>query len=402
LKEWFEKGKILVFVVRQDDADSLFRQLNTAGYPCRPLHGGIDQVDRDEIITDFKQHKLNLMIATSVASRVLDVKDLNLVVNYNVPSHLEDYIHRSGRTGRAGRKGTAVTFVTPDEENHAVFLVKAFEQSSSAVPADLKAMAENFQKKKDSGQYVKMLGSGFVGKGYKFDESDQKKLVEERKREKLALGIEDEGESDEQEEGGADEEEDEGVIRKKDAFKEPTASELQAAFLGNAVMLPSSDPLAHLDIAAQAVAQLASSGGGVIVARTGAASTDAAQKAKNMLLALVAQKQAGQKKEEEKNHFESEIEINDFPQNARWKVTHKDAMSRICDWTDCCITTKGTYVAPGKTVPPGEQKLYLLIEGPTHEAVKNARLEVKKILDEAVAMMPFQSPEGRTGKYSVV
>jgi len=212
----------------------------------------------------------------------------------------------------------------------------------------------------------------------------------------------DEGESDEQEEGGADEEEDEGVIRKKDAFKEPTASELQAAFLGNAVMLPSSDPLAHLDIAAQAVAQLASSGGGVIVARTGAASTDAAQKAKNMLLALVAQKQAGQKKEEEKNHFESEIEINDFPQNARWKVTHKDAMSRICDWTDCCITTKGTYVAPGKTVPPGEQKLYLLIEGPTHEAVKNARLEVKKILDEAVAMMPFQSPEGRTGKYSVV
>ena len=65
------------------------------------------------------------MVATSVAGRGLDVKDLVLVVNYNCPNHLEDYVHRVGRTGRAGRKGTAYTFITPGEEKFAPSLVKA-------------------------------------------------------------------------------------------------------------------------------------------------------------------------------------------------------------------------------------------------------------------------------------
>ena len=76
-------------------------------YPCLCLHGGMDQYDRDNTITDFKNGMRRVLVATSVAGRGLDVKDLTLVVNYNCPNHLEDYVHRVGRTGRAGRKGNA-------------------------------------------------------------------------------------------------------------------------------------------------------------------------------------------------------------------------------------------------------------------------------------------------------
>jgi ATP-dependent RNA helicase DDX46/PRP5 len=66
-----------------------------------------------------------------------------------------------------------------------------------------------------------------------------------------------------------------------------------------------------------------------------------------------------------KPHFESELEVNDFPQHARWKVTHKDSLQQISEFTGAAITTRGQYYPPGKGVPPGERRLYLLIEGPT-------------------------------------
>lgn len=73
---------------------------------CRLIcvSAGIDQYDRDSIINDFKNGVCRLMVATSVAARGLDVKQLILVVNYNCPNHYEDYVHRAGRTGRAGNK----------------------------------------------------------------------------------------------------------------------------------------------------------------------------------------------------------------------------------------------------------------------------------------------------------
>lgn len=77
-------------------------------------------MDRDYTIDDFKRKVRTLMVATSVAGRGLDVKDLVLVINYHCPNHLEDYVHRVGRTGRAGRKGTAYTFISPDVRAHQV------------------------------------------------------------------------------------------------------------------------------------------------------------------------------------------------------------------------------------------------------------------------------------------
>ncbi len=69
------------------------------GYPCLSLHGAKDQSDRESTINDFKSGVSNVLVATCIAARGLDVKDLVLVVNYEVPNHHEDYVHRVGRTG---------------------------------------------------------------------------------------------------------------------------------------------------------------------------------------------------------------------------------------------------------------------------------------------------------------
>lgn len=76
----------------------------------------------------------SILVATSVAARGLDVKDLVLVVNYDVPNHHEDYVHRVGRTGRAGNKGTAITFISDEEDKFAPDLVKALKDSKVPIP----------------------------------------------------------------------------------------------------------------------------------------------------------------------------------------------------------------------------------------------------------------------------
>ena len=112
-------GSAIIFVDKQEHADSLLKDLMNASYTsCGSLHGGIDQYDRDSTITDFKGGKIKILVATSVAARGLDVKELVLVVNYDCPNHYEDYVHRCGRTGRAGNKGFAHTFLTEDQGNY--------------------------------------------------------------------------------------------------------------------------------------------------------------------------------------------------------------------------------------------------------------------------------------------
>lgn len=135
-------SRTLIFVHRQESADNLLRDLLAKNYACMSLHGGKDQVDRDATISDFKAGIIPIVIATSVAARGLDVKLLKLVINFDCPNHMEDYVHRAGRTGRAGNKGTCVTFITPDQDKYAVDLQKALEASGVTVPPDLKALAD--------------------------------------------------------------------------------------------------------------------------------------------------------------------------------------------------------------------------------------------------------------------
>lgn len=160
-----EDDRTLIFVDRQEAADDLLKQLMYKGYPCMSIHGGKDQIDRDSTIQEFKAGIFPILVATSVAARGLDVKQLKLVVNYDAPNHLEDYVHRAGRTGRAGNTGTAVTFITEEQDRYAVDIAKALRQSGQEVPEPVQKLVDGFNEKVKSGKEKYTPRHGFGGKG---------------------------------------------------------------------------------------------------------------------------------------------------------------------------------------------------------------------------------------------
>jgi len=114
----------IVFCRTRDEVDQLTETLNGKGYRAEALHGGMDQQQRDRVMGRLRGGSLNLLVATDVAARGLDIDLLTHVVNYDVPSAPESYVHRIGRVGRAGREGTAITLAEPREHN----MIKAIER----------------------------------------------------------------------------------------------------------------------------------------------------------------------------------------------------------------------------------------------------------------------------------
>ena len=108
----------LVFCRTRVEVDSLVETLNAHGYRADALHGGMQQRQRDAVMNRFRAGKADLLIATDVAARGLDVAQLSHVLNYDLPSAPDAYVHRIGRTGRAGREGTAITLMEPREHRH--------------------------------------------------------------------------------------------------------------------------------------------------------------------------------------------------------------------------------------------------------------------------------------------
>lgn len=104
------KPRILIFVETKVGADALCRWLRSEQFPASVIHGDKEQRERDRVMNDFRTGRTSILIATDVAQRGLDIKDVRYVVNYDVPKRVEDYIHRIGRTARAGASGTSVTF----------------------------------------------------------------------------------------------------------------------------------------------------------------------------------------------------------------------------------------------------------------------------------------------------
>jgi ATP-dependent RNA helicase DeaD len=94
------------------------------GYDAEGLHGDLSQFQRERIYKKFKSKLLNILVATDVAARGLDVNDLTHVINYSIPQDPESYVHRIGRTGRAGKQGTAITFVTSAEYRRLIHIQK--------------------------------------------------------------------------------------------------------------------------------------------------------------------------------------------------------------------------------------------------------------------------------------
>ncbi len=109
-------GQALIFTRTKRGADQVARVLEAHGHSVAKLHADRSQQQRTSALKRFSEGKVKILVATDIAARGIDVKDIAFVVNYDIPATPEDYVHRIGRTARAGRTGTAVTFVAPEQE----------------------------------------------------------------------------------------------------------------------------------------------------------------------------------------------------------------------------------------------------------------------------------------------
>uniref|UniRef100_A0A3Q1G6E7 Probable ATP-dependent RNA helicase DDX46 n=1 Tax=Acanthochromis polyacanthus TaxID=80966 RepID=A0A3Q1G6E7_9TELE len=414
LGHYQEKGSVIIFVDKQEHADGLLKDLMKASYPCMSLHGGIDQYDRDSIINDFKNGACRLMVATSVAARGLDVKQLILVVNYSCPNHYEDYVHRAGRTGRAGNKGYAYTFITEDQVRYAGDIIKALELSGSPVPPELEQLWGSFKdQQKAEGKIIKS-SSGFSGKGFKFDETEHALANERKKLQKAALGLQDSDDED----GALDiEEQIESMFNSKKRVKDLSAPGAAAGAPGTKLEMAKRLALKinaqkNLGAEAQDVMQQATNAilrGGTIMTPSVSAKTIAEQLAEKInaklnytpVEKLEEERQAAEQAETVKR-YEEELEINDFPQTARWKVTSKEALQRIGEYSEAAITIRGTYFPPGKEPKEGERKIYLAIESANELAVQKAKTEITRLIKEELIRLQNSYQPTSKGRYKVL
>lgn len=130
LKKW-GNGRILIFVETKRKADILQRYLATQHFQAASIHGDRSQADREEALSAFKLNRVQILVATDVAARGLDIPDVSLVINYDTPQNIEDYVHRIGRTGRAGNTGVAISFINESNRPVARDLYDLLTENSS-------------------------------------------------------------------------------------------------------------------------------------------------------------------------------------------------------------------------------------------------------------------------------
>ncbi|XP_026381855.1 DEAD-box ATP-dependent RNA helicase 14-like isoform X2 [Papaver somniferum] len=133
-------SKIIIFCSTKKMCDQLTRNI-TRNYGAAAIHGDKSQGERDYVLSQFRSGKAPILVATDVAARGLDVKDIRVVVNYDFPTGVEDYVHRIGRTGRAGATGLAYTFFSENDAKHASDLVKLLEGANQRVPPQIRELA---------------------------------------------------------------------------------------------------------------------------------------------------------------------------------------------------------------------------------------------------------------------
>ncbi|ONM41454.1 DEAD-box ATP-dependent RNA helicase 14 [Zea mays] len=133
-------SKILIFCTTKRMCDQLARTL-TRQFGASAIHGDKSQSEREKVLNQFRSGRSPILVATDVAARGLDIKDIRVVINYDFPTGVEDYVHRIGRTGRAGATGVAYTFFCDQDSKYAADLIKILEGANQRVPRDLEDMA---------------------------------------------------------------------------------------------------------------------------------------------------------------------------------------------------------------------------------------------------------------------
>ncbi|TID21659.1 pre-mRNA-processing ATP-dependent RNA helicase PRP5 [Venturia nashicola] len=360
------EARTLIFVDRQEAADELFLVLTQRQFAVGSMHGGREQSDRSSTIEDFKSGALPIVVATSVAARGLDVKQLKIVINYDAPTHLEDYIHRAGRTGRAGQTGTCYTFITEEQGRYAPDLCKALKQSGKEVPESLKALQDDYFEKVKSGK-AKASSRGFGGHGIE-------KIDAARDAARGVLG------------GKYATEDKEGGDKAATKDKEP---EIVIHSLADAAKRESRSPTpaqeaAHPQIQVHKREKIDTKGMDPLAAAKLAASRLTGRLTQPNAL---RSGQSVDNRGPDAGDYHATLQINDQPQKARWAVTNRTNVAKILDSTGVSITSKGIYYAPGKEPAAGElPKLYLLVEGDSEASVMEAMRELYRLLKEGAIM----------------
>jgi ATP-dependent RNA helicase DeaD len=130
-------NKCIIFCRMKREVDRLTEHLQAIGFSAKGLHGDLEQIEREEVIKSYRRNQVKIMVATDVAARGLDVKQVTHVFNYHIPFDPQSYVHRIGRTGRAGKSGKAITLVSTTE-------FKELQRIQKEVGAEMKLVTINF------------------------------------------------------------------------------------------------------------------------------------------------------------------------------------------------------------------------------------------------------------------
>ncbi len=152
------QGNILIFRRTRNGVDRLEQTLIKNGFKAEGLHGEKTQSARQIVLDKFKNNELNILIATDVASRGIDIEELDAVLNFDLPNIPETYVHRIGRTGRAGKTGASFSLCSPDEKDYVSAIQKLIKTAIPVVedhPCSVKAKVKPKQNKSKKSKYKK-------------------------------------------------------------------------------------------------------------------------------------------------------------------------------------------------------------------------------------------------------
>lgn len=167
IKKRKDYTSILIFTSTKKKVSEVSRALIRSKVPAKAISSDFDQKEREDVLLSFRSKETKVLVATDVLSRGIDIKDINLVINYDVPNDAEDYVHRIGRTARAETKGEAITLVNKDDEYKMVRIERLIERKVDKNPLDKEfGDAPNFKtdKKGGSNSGGKSKGGGYKGK----------------------------------------------------------------------------------------------------------------------------------------------------------------------------------------------------------------------------------------------
>nr|XP_057938886.1 DEAD-box helicase 3 X-linked a isoform X6 [Doryrhamphus excisus] len=157
----------LVFVETKKGADALEDFLYHEGYDCTSIHGDRSQRDREEALHQFRSGRRPILVATAVAARGLDISNVKHVINFDLPSDIEEYVHRIGRTGRVGNLGLATSFFNDKNSNITKDLLDILVEAKQEVPSWLESLAYEHQHKSSSRGRSKRFSGGFGARDYR-------------------------------------------------------------------------------------------------------------------------------------------------------------------------------------------------------------------------------------------